>query len=270
MLLLFLGVALVAPRLVRPLAAALGWPGARFGGAAGNLARDNATRNPGRTASTAAALMIGLALITFVSVLGQGLRSSFSDAVDELFIGDYALLSGDDQLPAGAVQAARRAPGVEAVSAILGGDGRAFDAEVHVNGVDANLTEVVDMTWVQGSDRTPAQLGSDGALVKEEYADDHDLAVGSRVRLETPRGAATYRVLGVFEEPQGGSPFGELAVSNAALARAFPEPDNDFTLVNVTGARATRTPRGWRRRSRRSRARRCRRATSSRTARSPS
>ena len=76
-LLIFLGVALLAERLVRPLASWLGWPGARVGGVAGSLARDNARRNPQRTASTAAALMIGLALVTLVSVLAAGIVSTF-------------------------------------------------------------------------------------------------------------------------------------------------------------------------------------------------
>ncbi len=65
---LFIGTAIVSSRLVRPIAALVGWPIARLGGAAGGLARENAVRNPARTASTAAALMIGLALVTFVSV----------------------------------------------------------------------------------------------------------------------------------------------------------------------------------------------------------
>ena len=78
-LLLFVGVAMVAPRLVRPLASILGAPGARIGGSAGKLARENAMRNPARTASTAAAIMIGISLITFVAVLGQGVRSSFTE-----------------------------------------------------------------------------------------------------------------------------------------------------------------------------------------------
>ena len=71
---LFIGVALLSPRLVRPLAWVLGWPASRIGGAAGKLARGNARRNPGRTAATAAALMIGIALVTFVAVLAQGMR----------------------------------------------------------------------------------------------------------------------------------------------------------------------------------------------------
>ena len=81
-LLLFVSVAMVASRVVRPLALVLGTPGARIGGAAGKLARQNAVRNPSRTASTAAAVMIGLALITFVAVIGQGVRTSFTGAVE--------------------------------------------------------------------------------------------------------------------------------------------------------------------------------------------
>ena len=71
-LLLFTGVAMISSRLVRPIAALVGWPVARLG-ASGRLARQNAVRNPARTAATAAALMVGLALVTFVSVLGTGL-----------------------------------------------------------------------------------------------------------------------------------------------------------------------------------------------------
>ncbi|HEX2507511.1 MAG TPA: ABC transporter permease, partial [Miltoncostaeaceae bacterium] len=70
-LLLFTGVAMISSRLVRPIAALVGWPVARLG-ASGRLARQNAVRNPGRTAATAAALMVGLALVTFVSVVGTG------------------------------------------------------------------------------------------------------------------------------------------------------------------------------------------------------
>ena len=60
---IFLGVAMLAPKLVPPLARVLGWPATRIGGAAGTLARGNSMRNPARTATTAAALMIGLALV---------------------------------------------------------------------------------------------------------------------------------------------------------------------------------------------------------------
>ena len=74
---------LAAPRLVEPLARLVGWPGRRTGGVAGELASANAVRNPSRTASTAAALMIGLTLVTVVAVLGAGLRSSVEGAVTD-------------------------------------------------------------------------------------------------------------------------------------------------------------------------------------------
>src|SRR6185437_8390060 len=92
-ILLFFGVSMNAAKIVRPLAAILGAPAQSIGGAPGLLARDNATRNPARTASTASALMIGLALVTFVALFGSGLRASFEDAVHKLFIANYAVTS---------------------------------------------------------------------------------------------------------------------------------------------------------------------------------
>jgi putative ABC transport system permease protein len=235
-LLLFLGVALVAPRFVRPLAALLGWPGARLGGVAGELARDNATRNPSRTATTAAALMVGLALVTFVSILGQGLRTSFSDSVEELFVADYSLNAGDDPLNPAAARAAERAEGVEVVSAVRGDDAQAFGKDVHVNGVEPDLAEVLNMAWREGSNRVPAELGAEGAFVKEDYADEHDLAIGSRLELKTPTGEVVpLRVAGVFDEPTGGSPFGEISISSSTFDRSFANRDNEFTFIDMRG-----------------------------------
>ena len=91
-------------------------------------------RNPSRTASTASALMIGLALITFVAILGAGLRSSYSDAVNKLFAGDYALTAenGFDPFTKNADAAVAKTPGVTAVSGIRGGDARVFGHNTQV------------------------------------------------------------------------------------------------------------------------------------------
>jgi putative ABC transport system permease protein len=235
-LLLFIGVTLVAPRLVRPLVRVLGAPGARIGGAAGRLARDNAGRNPSRTASTAAALMIGLALITFVAIIGQGLRSSFVDAVDKQFVADYAVLSTGNPLTGKVAHAAATAPGVEAVTEIRAGTASAFGKTTDVNGVDASLTRAVDMTWHSGSDAVPARLGRDGAIVAEKYADSHDLVPGSPLRVKTPTGKVLHlKVDGIFEEPKGGSPFGRIAMSIATYDASFGNHDDEYTFVNVSG-----------------------------------
>jgi putative ABC transport system permease protein len=235
-LLLFVGVAMVASRVVRPLAFLLGAPGARFGGTAGRLARQNAVRNPARTASTAAAVMIGLALITFVAVVGEGFRSSFTSSVNELFVADYAVTAGNNPLTNKAAQAAAKAPGVEVVSEIRAANAKLEGKSITVNGVDGNLTKVVDMKWSSGSSSVPAELGRDGAFIKKRYAEDHSLRVGSPLHVQTPTGKALrLRVEGIFDEPKGGSPFKEVAISTATFDESFARHDNDFALLNVRG-----------------------------------
>jgi putative ABC transport system permease protein len=225
-MLLFGGVALIAPRLIRPLVAVLGWPGSRIGGAAGRLARDNARRDPARTASTAAALMIGLALVTFVAVLGQGLRSSVRDSVDKLFVSDYALTptGGLSPLTDDAARATAAAPGVALVSSVRSGEGRVAGDRVAVTAVEPNVGKVVQMRWKQGSAGVPATLGGTGAFVTDGYANDHQLHVGSALRLRTPLGRTlALTVRGVFAEPKGGSD------------AAYPQPSSDFTFVDTRG-----------------------------------
>jgi putative ABC transport system permease protein len=235
-LLLFVAVAMVASRIVRPLAFLLGAPGARFGGSAGSLARQNAVRNPARTASTAAAVMIGLALITFVAMIGESFRSSFSSAVAELFIADYAVTAGNNPLTSKAAGAAAQAPGVEVLSEIRVANAKLDGKSIGVNGVDGNLTKVVDMKWSSGSSSVPAQLGRDGAFVKERYADDHSLAVASPLIVQTPTGKTLrLHVEGIFDEPKGGSPFKDVAISKTTFDNSFATHDNEFTLLNVSG-----------------------------------
>ena len=237
-LFMFVAVAMIATRVVRPLAYVLGAPGARFGGTAGSLARQNAVRNPARTASTAAAVMIGLALITFVAVIGQGFKTSFTGAVDELFVADYSVSAGNngELLTNEAAQAAATTPGVEALSEMRSGDAKVDGKTVVVTGVDANVTKVINITWASGSNSVPAELGRDGAFLLKRYADDHSLAVGSPLMVETPTGSELQlHVDGIVEPPKGGSPFGEISVSNATFDGAFANQDNDLTLLNIEG-----------------------------------
>ena len=128
-LLIFVGVSLLAVRIVRPLAGLLGEPARRLGGSAGALAVDNAQRNPQRTASTAAALMIGLALVTFVAVLAAGITSSFRGAVDKIWHNaEYAITAQNNfsPIPIAGANAVATAPGVEAVGNVRTGDAKAF------------------------------------------------------------------------------------------------------------------------------------------------
>ena len=99
---LFLGVIMIAGRLIRPLVAIVGGPARRFGGPAGRLASGNSTRNTTRTATTAAALMIGLALVTLVATMASGFRASGRSADEKTVKADYVVTSksGFDTIPA--------------------------------------------------------------------------------------------------------------------------------------------------------------------------
>src|SRR4051794_40532243 len=165
-LLLFFGVSMNAAKVVRPLAAILGAPAKSIGGAPGILARDNATRNPARTASTASALMIGLALVTFVAIFGQGLRSSFEDAVNTLFVADYAVTSTNTFTPieAEAGQALIGAAGVSDVTAIRAGSARYLNSNSDLTAVQPNLEAGGPGGRPPGGGNGPPQPGRGGVF----------------------------------------------------------------------------------------------------------
>jgi putative ABC transport system permease protein len=235
-LLLFVAVTMVASRVVRPLAFLLGAPGARLAGTAGTLARQNAARNPARTASTAAAVMIGLTLITFFAVIAQGFRSSFTSSVNELFVADYAVTAGNNPLTNKAAAAVRNVPGVEAVTEIRGAQAKRNGQSIKVSGIDANAAKIVPLKWTSGSDNVPAHLGRNGAVVNDQFADDHSLSVGSPLTLTTPAGKTLrLKVTGIFDQPKGGSPFEAVAISKTTFDRGFANHDNQFTLLNIRG-----------------------------------
>jgi putative ABC transport system permease protein len=237
-LLLFFGVSSNAAKVVRPLASVLGWPAAQFGGAPGALAEDNAKRNPKRTAATASALMIGLALVTFVAILGAGIRSSFESAVNDLFKGDYALTSRDTFTPltVAAQKALAKAPNVTAVSGIRAGSARYFGHTDNITGVDPNLAKVVHLNWKEGSTAVPTQLGNDGAFVDHKFAKKHHLHLGSPIRIETPTAKLlTVRVKGIFKLPKGGSPFASVTISNQLFDANYIDPQNEMVFLNTRG-----------------------------------
>ena len=199
---------------------------------------ENARRNPQRTASTAAALMIGLALVTLVATLAAGIIASFKGAVNDLFTGDYAITAQNNfsPIPIDAAEAAAKAPGVTAVGNVRTGEVLVYDDTAFATAVDPGMAQVIDMDWKEGSQAVFSELGQDGVFVDDSFADDHDLKLGSPVRVTFANGTTkTFLVKGVFDPPTGGSPFGVVTVSAAVWDSQTPQPRNLYSFVKMAG-----------------------------------
>ena len=237
---LFIGVALLSSRLVVPLTRLVGWPARRIGGASGSLAEGNAIRDPGRTASTAAALMIGIALVTFVGVLAQGLRVSNSDAIEEQIQADLVVTSQDGytEFPAAVGDAAAELEGTDVVSNVRQDVAEVDGSGANLTGLDgSSINQAYNFRWTDGSDEVLARLGDDGAVVPDDVADDKDLAVGdSFTVLTTDNERRQFVVRGIYD----GSPFypllGTASISQDAFDELYDRPRNRFTLINAPGA----------------------------------
>ncbi len=238
-LLLFTGVAMISSRLVRPIAALVGWPVARLG-ASGRLARQNAVRNPARTAATAAALMVGLALVTFVSVVGTGLLDTTEKGVERQVAAGYVATStnGWDPLSPAVGRALAASPEAGTVSSVRQDSALVEGSQQDVGGVNpATIGSVYRFDWAQGSDAALGALAGDGAVVERSFADDHDLAIGSPLVIVSPSGEELHRtVTGVYDPPRLSSLLGTALVSQEAFDGAFPRPKDVSTFVAGRGA----------------------------------
>ena len=238
-----LGVAGFAPALVSGLAKLVGFPARSLGGPAGQLASSNAVRNPARTASTAAALMIGLALVSFVAVLGKGLHGSVDRALHEQVSADWVISSknGWSAFTAAAGAAAETTPGITRSTSIRSDRGRVKNANATVNGVDPKtVSGLYNFTWKQGSSNgSLARLGETGALVKRSFANEHDLHLGDAFTLRTPAGKPMHlNVVGVFQPPRLYELLGGIVVSQQAFDRNFARPGNQLTLIDGNVSRS--------------------------------
>jgi putative ABC transport system permease protein len=225
------------------MASVLGWPGARFGGAAGRLARGNAMRNPSRTASTAAALMIGLALVTFVTIFGAGFRASIDDIVDQQFAGDLTVRHKDgfSPIPNATRPALGDLAGVGTVTGVRFGGSLVAGDETFTVGVDPeNLDAGYSLEWRQGDDAVMRGLGAGEAIVDGTWADDNGVRVGDRLDVITTTGARrSLKVIGSLDEGEGGLLGGGIVVANRELERHWDERKDAFLFLTFAdGVRA--------------------------------
>jgi putative ABC transport system permease protein len=208
---------LLGPSLARPFGRVLGAPARLLRGVTGQLATENAVRNPRRTAGTATALVIGIGVVAVFTVFGSSLRSSIDEEVTRSF-GDTDLVvqapsfSGSG-LPPALVEGMGRVPGVETVSSLtftdLLVDGRAETATVTD---PAALDAVSDLELVAGS---LADLGPGQVAVSEAWARDQGWQQGTVVDVGFADGSTTTAPIGAVYRVKGA--IGDLVVPEALV-----------------------------------------------------
>ena len=186
------------------MAAAIGWP-LRLRGVPGDLARQNAMRNPRRTASTATALMIGLTLVVSMGVFSASLKASFSDLLSSSVNADLYLTrasTGGEGFSPEATKAVAAVPGVRAASALGWGQARFDGTDTTYSSLDpATAKETMDLELSAGS---LDNLTADGVLVAKKTAKASNLTVGSTVPVEfASTGKHNLKVAGIFDQTGG-------------------------------------------------------------------
>jgi putative ABC transport system permease protein len=230
----FLGVVTLGPTISRRFSRIVGWPLPRVRGVAGALARENAMRNPRRTAATSSALMIGVALVAFITVFAASAKSSVATSVDSAVKSDWIVTTqfGIGGLSPSVAQRIGALPETGTVTAL-----RYFDAKVDNATTQASA---IDPAQVERSLRLDVRAGSIGALgshgvaVRAAVAKKKNLHLGDTVTMFFPEtGNRPFRVVATYGTQQ---PIGDYAISLQAFdANVATHVDNDILVSAAPG-----------------------------------
>ena len=229
-------ISIFAPRLVRPAASIVGAPLEKIGGLTGRLARENSQRNPSRTAVTAAALMIGLALISFVTVFASGLSSSVNKVIEDQLPGEITLQGpgGFNPIPPQAVKVVSQVDGVEAASGIRYKQVEADGETASISSVDPEaITKVYTISWKEGSDSDLTGLTDRQFVIGESLADKIGVGVGDRVPLLSQTGQTFDYTVKAIMETDSIALAGEGVINQAAMQRDFKVDRDALGLVRL-------------------------------------
>jgi putative ABC transport system permease protein len=200
---------------------------------------ENARRNPSRTAATAAALMIGIALVSFIATLTNGMKASNREAIEEQIAADYVVTSLDGYTPfvASAGDALAASRGTEVVTSVRSDAGLVNDVTTEVGGIEPDtIAAAYVFDWREGDDGVLATMDKTKAVVSSNYAEDHDISVGDTLTLRsTADRAAEITVVGTFEPPPFYPLIESVNVSTELFDELYDRPRNRWTWANVAG-----------------------------------
>jgi len=220
----FVGVAVLAPTFANPLSRAIGAPIAYFGGVTGHLARENARRNPKRTATTASALMIGVGLVTSIAIAGQSAKASSTDAIDKSILTDFVIDSGGfggGGLNPQLAQDVQALDGVDTAAGLRLNIAQVGDSAHLMLGFDpAALPQIFQFDVIDGS---IDDLGTTGVMIAKKTAEDKNLSVGSPLPVTFQEtGPQDLHVAAVFDTQLGALPPNGYFVSDQLWDANFP------------------------------------------------
>ena len=231
--LFMVGITLLSSLVAAPISRALGAPLATLYKRPGFLAKENAARNPKRTATTAAALMIGLSLVSMAFVIGQTLKSDLNELLETTVQADYAAFPNTNGLvPDSIVAELDAAPEFDAVVGF-----RYWSTDVNgVESVEIGTTDfeqlpvVLDLDLLEGDF---GSIGDDTAAIWEGFADDNGIALGDTVTVELEDGTTTdLTIEAIFADS---NIFEGLLVSNARWDTIGDQDTFDWVAINAAG-----------------------------------
>jgi len=233
---IFVGTAILAPAIARPLSSAIGRPLARILGEPGKLGRENSMRSPRRTAQTASALMVGLALVAAMSVFGASASKSVTASADQAVSADLIVsATGTGELSDKAASIASSVPGVAATTTVYGGQFVFKGTEEKLKAVSTDhLADTVILRMTSGS---AAALASGEMLIDTTTALNNHLVVGDTVPARFAlTGPATLRIGGIY---QANALVGSYVVSAAFFMSHYPAQPPGALLLDTNGSTAT-------------------------------
>jgi putative ABC transport system permease protein len=234
----FIGVAILAPAIARPLSGLLGRPLAALLGEPGKLGRQNSMRSPRRTAQTASALMVGLALVSAMAVFGASLSESATSSVDQAISADLLIsANGSGQLSDSVPAAVAAVPGVTATNTVYRNYFEFRSTLAVLTGVTPqSLTDTVILRMTAGS---AAALTQNELLIDASTATKDHLSVGDTVPVRFAyTGRTTIKIGGIY---QSNALIQNYLVSSAYFLAHFRAPHPGAILARTNGRAGVET-----------------------------
>jgi putative ABC transport system permease protein len=236
------GLVLIAPAVIHPLAGVLSWLVRPLAPATADLSSSNVTRQPGRAAATASAILVSLALVVAILGVVTSIYAGFFDYINKSLGSDFVLIP-NGLILGGAnvgadeafVQRIADTPGVGAVATLRLGQAQIAGNQVQVVGVDpVTYPKVASFTFSKGTDVTDiAKLGEGRTmLVNGITSGQQGLTTGKKVTLQTPNGAKTYTVVGVATDYLNAK-LSTVYISQENLQKDFNVTTNVLVLANA-------------------------------------